>query len=169
LTLEAATVASESCYQAMARTGAQASVDADAKALWLRKIALEHASEIRIAVEAGLEAKGGNAIQVNGAAAAGAALETSLKSAGTVASMDSAFLVFRSSCSALQIEIPGLAPVSHEGGSDSSGSHGQAGVEASVESRIIQMAADAGKATVVTEAAVKAEVDSGVAAEVSGN
>ncbi|MBW8887098.1 MAG: carboxypeptidase regulatory-like domain-containing protein [Fibrobacteres bacterium] len=168
LTLEAATVARESCYQAMVKTGAQASVDADAKALWLRKIALEHASEIEIAVDAGLQAKGGNAVQVNGAAAAGAALVASLKSAGSETSIDSAFLAFRSSCSAMQIEIPGLAPVSHAG-SDTTGSQGQAGVEATVESRIIRMAADEGKASVVTQEEVKAEVDSGVAAEVSGN
>lgn len=167
VTLEAATAARESCYQAMVKTGAQASVDADAKALWLRKIALEHASEIEIAVDAGLQAKGGNAVQVTGAAAASAALERSLKSAGTEASIDSAFLSFRSSCSALQIEIPGLAPVSHAG-SDTTGSHGQAGIEATVESRIIQMAAE-GKASVVTQEEVKAEVDSGVAAEVAGS
>lgn len=169
LTLEAATAARESCYQAMVKAGAQASVDAEAKAMWMKKIALEHASEIEIAVEAGLKAKGGDAIQVNGAAAAGAALETSLKSAGTETSIDSAFLSFRSSCSALKIEIPGLVPVPHESGSDTATVTGNAGAEAAVESKLIQLAVNEGKSAVVTQEAVKAEVDSGVAAEVTGN
>jgi hypothetical protein len=115
LTLEAATAARESCYQAMVEAAAQASVEAEEKALWLKKIALEHASRIEIAVEAGLQAKGGNEIQLAGAAAAGAALETSLKAAATGAAIDSAFFRFHSDCENLKIGIPGIVTASHEG------------------------------------------------------
>jgi hypothetical protein len=141
LTLEAATAARESCYQAMAKAGAQATVDAEEKALWLRKIALEHAARIGIAVEAGLKAQGGSEIQLGSAAALSAALETSLQAAATGAAIDSAFLRFRSDCATLKIEIPGIASASHAG----TGSFDLSGM---VEGGL---------------------VDSGMAAEVNGN
>jgi hypothetical protein len=240
LGLATVTAASESCYQAMVKAGAQASVDAGEKSLWLRKIALEHASNIEIAVDADLKAKGADAAQVGGAAALGAALETSLQAAATEAALDSAFLRFRSGCANLRVEIPGLAAGSHEGGAgftlsgkveggiagadvqvaqvkadgslqivdgvkgttDAQGgftlnanaklpdsmvvvvthadqklmvyvdsatpSPVQVGTETTVEARIVQQIAKDGSGLVTPEA-VKAQVDSGVAAEVKGN
>lgn len=108
LTLEAATAARESCYQAMVKAGAQASVDAGAKALWLRKIALGHAAQIEMAVAENVQDKGGTAIQAGAAAAAGAALEASIRAAGDEAGIDSAFQRFRSDCASLEIGIPGI-------------------------------------------------------------
>jgi hypothetical protein len=52
---------------------------------------------------------------------------------------------------------------------DTTGATAHAGAEAAVESKLIQLAANEGKSAVVTQEAVKAEVDSGVAAEVTGN
>lgn len=99
--------ARESCFTAMIKGGAQVAVDAEAKLAWLRRISLEHADRVEIAVEEHAKANGGTAIQLQGAAAAGLALEASLKAVRTEAGIDSAFATFKSACAALRLAVPG--------------------------------------------------------------
>jgi hypothetical protein len=100
----------------MIKAGGNATVDAEAKGLWIRNISLEHASRIEIAVEEGVKAKGVSDTQLNAIIKAGADLETSLKSAKTEVTADSAFLRFRADCAALKIEIPGITVHETTGG-----------------------------------------------------
>ena len=107
ITVEAISVARESCFHAMIKSGAEVQTDADAKLAWLRKISIDHAADVEIAVQESAKASGGTTLQVNGAVTAGLALETALKGANTEAGVDSAFVSFRSACTALQIKVPG--------------------------------------------------------------
>ena len=107
ITLEAISVARESCFTAMIKGGNEAKVDAEAKLVWLRKIALEHAADVEIAVQENAKTSGGTGIQIDGAATAGISLEASLKIAKTEAGIDSAFVSFRSACAVLQLKVPG--------------------------------------------------------------
>jgi hypothetical protein len=89
--------AREAAFRAMIKGHAEASVEAEAKAEWLRRAALVNALSLEAALRGDVEAAGGNASVV---AEAGATLKLALASAEDEAEVDSAFAKCRADIAA---------------------------------------------------------------------
>lgn len=89
--------AREAAFRAMVKTQAEATVEGETKAEWLRRAALMNALALEAALEGDVKASGGNASLVT---EAGTALKLALESAGNEAEVDSAFAKCRSSIAA---------------------------------------------------------------------